>query len=77
MKLDNVYKVAVVHTDTVVNTLLDHGWKLLEITTNASTDDRYVTQGVFQFSEPCFICGATKEIAESYPISKAKERHYP
>lgn len=76
MKLKNVSRVAIVTDEDTANKLLSHGWKLLKVATIASTDDCYVTQGVFQDSSICFVLGATKKIANSYPESEARKRIY-
>lgn len=76
MKYDDIYNLASVSDTATANQLLEHGWKLLKITTHYDTDDRYYTQGIFQNSCLVIVLGATKTIAELYPVSKATERHY-
>lgn len=76
MDLNDIYKVASVNNDTVANKLLKHGWKLLKISTKSSVNDEYSGHGPFQESTICFVLGASKEIANNYPISQATQRHY-
>lgn len=76
MELEDIFQVAKTSSDNIANNFLTHGWKLLYVTSTASTDDRYLNYGAYQNSEPCFVLGATKEISEKYPRSKGFERLY-
>lgn len=70
MKLKNVAQVVTTYDDEIANKFLNHGWKLLYVTSMSGTDDRYVDRGVFQSSEPCFILGATNKVAKTYSRSE-------
>ena len=76
MELDDVYQVASVSDTEVANKLLAHGWKLLKVTVDAATDDRYLNKGVFQSSMPVYILGAAKNVADAYPEAEAAKRTY-
>ena len=71
MDLDDVYQVASVSDTEVANKLLAHGWKLLKVTVDAATDDRYLNKGVFQSSMPVYILGATKKCSRCIPGSRS------
>lgn len=72
MKLKNVYRLASVESIDLANKLLEHGWKLLKVTTTSYADDRYIERGICQHSTNCFILGATKQISDQYSQIDAK-----
>ncbi len=77
LNLSNVYQVATVYSDDDVNKLLDNNWELLYITSFADTDERYAFQGnACQVQKPCFVLGATKEVANKFPKSKLSVKRY-
>lgn len=77
MDLSNISQVAIIYSDNDVNKLLDNGWELLYVASYADTDERYSLQGkVFQEQRPCFVLGATKEVANKFPKSKLSDNHY-
>ena len=70
MKLDNVNAVAIVN-EVVANKLLQHGWKLLKVTVEQNTDDRYLPK-VTQISTTVFVLGASEKVAKHYPRCQAE-----
>lgn len=74
--MDKIVQVVTTLNDETANKFLNHGWKLLYVTTSAETDDRYLNSGAFQNSEPCFVLGATKEVAEKYSRTDGLNRYY-
>lgn len=76
MVFDDVYQVASVTDDEAANKLLSHGWKLLKVTVNVSTDERYPERGVFQSSTPVYVLGASKDVASAYSKAEAIRRTY-
>lgn len=71
MKFNNISAVAVVG-EKVANKMLQHGWKLLKVTVEQDTDDRYLPRTT-QISTTVFVLGASEEVAKRYPRSQAEE----
>lgn len=70
MPFENVYRVETINVTMgteVVNLMLKHGWKLLDISTTAYWDTPQL-----QTSSSFFVMGATKQIYENYSFHTAQ-----
>lgn len=71
MKFENIYHVEEIKVDgssELVNLLLQHGWKILNIVSDSQWD-RYEGNATTSY----IIIGASKDVFESYSFKDAKE----
>ena len=70
MDFNNIYHVENVSDTIIVNLLLKHGWKVMNVIPEA-----YWEQPGFQNSTLCYAVGAEKGIFEKYSLNDAMSEY--